>query len=285
MSTPQIQVTVPFEQGQMRLRPSHADGSVRKYIWCSKRHCNAEYELHVILRGVCTLDVEDNQHQLHAGQAVLIAPGKYHKPNSVPGDFERFSLSFSLSKGPLLSAMKQAVQQSACFNPGPEFMQYCNRFVAESERNTPFQKYAQEALLTLLAVTLTRELQLANYQAAQWEEEETPGRIDLIDNYFERHFREKNGCAALAEQLHLSKRQLDRILNAHYGMGFQEKLIQTRMDHAALLLRTTEKTVQDIIGAVGYNSVTAFYKAFRDAFHMTPQQYREHREKLTSCRK
>ena len=285
MRDPQIQVTVPFEQGQMRLRLTHADGVIHKYTWDSKRHCNAEYELHVILRGTCTLDVEDSQYQLHGGQAVLIAPGKYHKPNSVPGDFERFSLSFTLEKGPLLSAMKLAVSQCHCFDPSPELMQYCNRFVAESERKTPFQKYAQEALLTLLAVTLIRDLQLANYQAAQWEEEEIPGRIDLIDNYFERHFHEKNGSAGLAEQLHLSKRQLDRILNAHYGMGFQEKLIQTRMDHAALLLRTTEKTVQDIIGAVGYNSVTAFYKAFRDTFHMTPQEYRQHCERLTLCRK
>jgi AraC-like DNA-binding protein len=285
MKDPLIQVTVPFEQGQMRLRPSHADGSVRKYIWDSKRHCNAEYELHVILHGECTLDVEDNQYQLHGGQVVLIAPGKYHKPSSVPGEFERFSLSFTLAEGSLLSAMKQAVPQCACFAPSSEFMQYCKRFVGESERKTPFQKHAQEALLTLLAVTLIRDLQLANYQAAQWKEEETPGRIDLIDNYFERHFHEKNGCAVLAEQLHLSKRQLDRILNAHYGMGFQEKLIQTRMDHAALLLRTSDKTVQDIIGAVGYNSVTAFYKAFRDTFRMTPQQYRQHCEKMTSYKK
>ena len=285
MRVPQIQVTVPFEQGQMRLRLTHADGVIHKYTWDSKRHCNAEYELHVILRGTCTLDVEDSQYQLHGGQAALIAPGKYHKPNSVPGDFERFSLSFTLEKGPLLSAMKLAVSQCHCFDPSPELMQYCNRFVAESERKTPFQKYAQEALLTLLAVTLIRDLQLANYQAAQWEEEEIPGRIDLIDNYFERHFHEKNGAAVWAEQLHLSKRQLDRILNAHYGMGFQEKLIQTRMDHAALLLRTTEKTVQDIIGAVGDNSVTAFYKAFRDTFHMTPQEYRQHCERLTRCRK
>ena len=285
MKDPQIQVTVPFEQGQMRLRPSHADGAVRKYIWNSKRHCNAEYELHVILRGECTLDVEDRQYQIHGGQAVLIAPGKYHKPSSVPGEFARFSLSFSISEGHLLSAMKQAVPQCACFYPSSEFMQYCERFVSESERKTPFQKHAQQALLTLLAVTLMRELQLANYQAAQWEEAETPGRIDLIDNFFERNFPEKNGRAVLAEQLHLSKRQLDRILNAQYGMGFQEKLIQTRMDHAALLLRTTEQTVQDIIGAVGYNSVTAFYKAFRDAFSMTPQQYRQYCEKMTSSEK
>lgn len=285
MKDPQIQVTVSFEQGHMRLRPSHADGFVRKYVWNSKRHCNAEYELHVILRGECTLDVEDRQYQIHGGQAVLIAPGKYHKPSSVPGDFERFSLSFSVTEGMLLSAMKQAVTQCVCFRPGSDFMQYCKRFVGESERKTPFQKHAQEALLTLLAISLVRELNLASYQADQWEEAETPGRIDLIDNYFERHFSEKNGCAALAGQLHLSKRQLDRILNAHYGMGFQEKLIQTRMDHAALLLRTTDHTVQDIIGAVGYSSVTAFYKAFRDAFSMTPQQYRQHCEKMTSSGK
>ena len=271
MSKRIISFEIPFVQGRIIVE----NGSVRKHTWRSKRHCNADFELHVILHGECVLDVEDQQYPLQAGQGILIAPGKYHKPSICPGEFERFSLTLSISDGPLLQAIKEAVPQNLCFSPPATFIDLCNRIVEESAYNHPFREKAQEALLTLLAIELIRHLQLVKDITPNRQKEENLTRTDLIDNYFERCFASNSGCAALAEQLHLSTRQLDRVLKEHYGMGFKEKLIQTRMDHAALLLRTTDKRVQDIMGMVGYNSINTFYKAFRRQFSATPQQYRQ----------
>lgn len=269
---------IPFAQDWILLRLSVENGDIRKHTWHSKRHCNAEFELHVILRGESILDVEDQQYQICTGQGVLIAPGIYHKPCTCPGEFERFSLNLSISDGPLLRAMKEAVPQNLCFSPPATFVELCHRIVEESTYNHPFREKAQEALLTLLAIELIRQLRLVKNITTGLQEGESLARTDLIDNYFEHCFAQNNGCTALAEQLHLSTRQLDRVLKEHYGMGFKEKLIQTRMDRAALLLRTTDKRVQDIMEIVGYNSVNAFYKAFHKQFSVAPQQYRhQHR--------
>jgi len=111
-----------------------------------------------------------------------------------------------------------------------------------------------------------------------------PVRTDLIDSYFEQHFTQKAGLADLAEKLHLSKRQVARVLWDNYGMGFQNKLTSTRMDHAAWLLRTTNLQINQVKGAVGYVSEAAFYLAFRNHFQVTPQKYRKqflHRSDLT----
>lgn len=285
MTTQMLCYTIELGKTEVTIHSFRENDSARQYSWNSKRHCNAEYELHMILRGECSLDVEENHYQLRAGQAVVIAPGKYHRPHTELREFERFSLGFSLSEGPLLEELKRIVPQCLCFTLATDSIQYCNEMISEREYKNPFREQAQEALLTLLTISLLRNLQTASYQEPSASRQEEIERTSLIDNYFERYFAEKSGCAVLAQQLHLSTRQLDRILKDHYGMGFQEKLIHTRMDHAALLLRTTEQTVQDIIGAVGYNSVTAFYKAFRDAFSMTPQQYRQYCEKMTSSEK
>lgn len=80
---------------------------------------------------------------------------------------------------------------------------------------------------------------------------------------------------ALAEELHLSRSQLNRFLKEQYGMTFREKLLRTRLDRASWLLRHTEKPVEDIVGAVGYSSESAFFQVFRKHFGMTPEKYRK----------
>ena len=79
----------------------------------------------------------------------------------------------------------------------------------------------------------------------------------------------------MARQLYLSQRQLARLLQREYGMGYQEKLISARMDYAAMLLRTTDQSVSRIAEQVGYKSEPAFYKSFFRQHGVTPLAYRK----------
>ena len=267
--------SISFAQGEMLIYYSLENGHVQKYIWDSRRHCNAAYELHIVTRGRCTVDVEDTHIDLQAGQAILIAPGKYHEAHIHLREFERISFDFSLSSGQLADAMRETVAESAVFNPTADFMEYCDKLVLESMYKNPLREAAIHSLLTLLTVSLFRNLQLVKYTEPDKRKREELERKHLIDNYFEQNTSEMRGASALAEQLHLSNRQLNRVLKEYYGMGFQEKLMKKRMDHAALLLRTTDRSIPDVISLVGYNSQTAFYKAFSDQFGTSPQQYRK----------
>lgn len=263
-----------FDQGTIIVHLSFENGHLHRYTWRSSRHCNAEYEIHTVLKGSCILEVEDTHHNLCGGQAVLIAPGKYHKPYVQSGDFMRLSLSFSVPDSSLSSALQNTVPQSKSFSLTEDALYYCNKLITECNCKRPLQESAQHALLTLLVISLLRNLSLVKYILPAKQKQDDQERIALIDNFFERSFTGKGGSGVLANQLHLSTRQLGRILKEYYGMGFHEKLTHARMDHAALLLRTTEKHVQEIIETVGYSSATSFYKAFSKHFHTTPQQYR-----------
>ena len=99
-----------------------------------------------------------------------------------------------------------------------------------------------------------------------------------MDTYFEQHFADSAGEQVLAELLHVSRRQLVRILQEHYGMSFRQKLLCTRMDYAAWLLRTTDSPVSNICDRVGYSSEAAFFKTFRQHFGSTPNRYRKLRK-------
>ena len=245
-----------------------------EHIWDTGRHCNAEYELHIILRGCCIVEIEDLQLTMRENQAILIAPGKYHYPKVTGNEFERFSVSFTISDGALLRVFQKSIRSYCVFSITPDIFRICRNVSYESAAVNIHQQEMLTALLAQLFIHVERMLQLtqnADRTAQVFKEDSFVGKID---NFFEKNFSRHAGKAELARQLHLSERQLLRILQKLYGMGFQEKLINARMDHVSWLLRTTENSVAEIAGCVGYSSESTFFQAFKSHFEMTPQQYR-----------
>ncbi len=274
MSTKTVVYKIGLGDGELSVNLCFLNGLLLREDWRSSHHCNADYELHFILKGKCDVAVEDERHELCDGKALLISPGKYHKPEMLSPSLERLSMSFTVTESALSRALKEAVETSVTFLADEEFIWYSRKLIEEGASKKPLKDVALKSLLTLLSTSFLRILGLVSYVETADGRSEAVERTQQIDNFFSDHYAEKSGCAALAEALHVSTKQLGRILKKHYGMGFQEKLIRTRMDHAALMLRTTDARVQDIIEAVGYSSYEAFYKAFVERFGTNPQKYR-----------
>ena len=91
-------VTVGFGKEKLQLRLNE-NLHLFKDDWVCKRHSNADFELHIILKGSCDLEVDDRLFSMKAGHAVIIAPGAYHLPTPKKGAFERFTMSFALEEG------------------------------------------------------------------------------------------------------------------------------------------------------------------------------------------
>ena len=79
----------------------------------------------------------------------------------------------------------------------------------------------------------------------------------------------------VAEKLHLSGRQLSRIVKENYDCTFKELVARFRMEKAANLLVQTKMTVIDVARSVGYNSVRGFYSAFKSRYGCLPAEYRD----------
>lgn len=243
--------------------------------WNTARHCNANYELHIILKGACELDVASKTHVLEAGNAIVIAPNEYHMPHVTTEEFLRLSVPFSLSEHHLSKALRQAVPTSVIFALSPELLQLSHLILGELSGAHPFSADLLPALLTNLMVTIFRTLNVCDSSGNSSKKPVSDWRTDVIDTFFEDNMACYGTEDQLAAALHLSKRQLARVLLEHYDMNFRQKLLVTRMDHAGWLLRTTEKSIGEICGIVGYNSETTFFKNFKNHYDMTPLQYRK----------
>jgi AraC-like DNA-binding protein len=80
----------------------------------------------------------------------------------------------------------------------------------------------------------------------------------------------------LAEKMGYSQTYLSRKLKAQWNESPGKVLHRARLAEAARLLRTTRKMVMDVANEVGYQSPTAFIRAFKQAYGMSPLRYRHH---------
>ena len=243
--------------------------------WTTARHCNANYELHMILKGDCELDVAAKTHTLQAGQAIVIAPGEYHMPHVTSREFLRLSIPFSLSEHHLSKSLRQAIPTSRIFQLTPDLLRLSSSILEELQGNLAFSADLLPSLLTQLMVCLFRTLGVCDSSGNNPKKAQADWRTDVIDTFFEDNMACYGTEEQLADALHISKRQLARVLLEHYDMNFRQKLLVTRMDHAGWLLRTTEKSIGEICSIVGYNSETTFFKNFKNHYDMTQLQYRK----------
>jgi AraC-like DNA-binding protein len=94
---------------------------------------------------------------------------------------------------------------------------------------------------------------------------------DLAD----ARYWEPLGVEQLAEAAGLSRAHFSREFRAAFGESPHTYLLTRRMERAAALLRTTDRSVTDVCFSVGLQSVGSFTTSFKRTYGVTPTTYRE----------
>ena len=66
---------------------------------------------------------------------------------------------------------------------------------------------------------------------------------------------------------------ISALLPRETGKKFSELLLEKRMERAALLLRNTSLSIEEIAAMLGYSNHSNFYKAFKEYYHTSPREY------------
>ena len=89
-----------------------------------------------------------------------------------------------------------------------------------------------------------------------------------------RHFRDQAALSATLNGLGLSRRRLADLFQAAYGTTLHGCLGTLRVTEACRLLRETDLPVAQVAGEAGFDSLSAFYRAFRSGTGQSPLAYR-----------
>ena len=93
---------------------------------------------------------------------------------------------------------------------------------------------------------------------------------DLVD----ARYRDPLDVKTLARAAKLSPAHFSREFRREFGESPHQYLLMRRLERAASLLRTTDRSVADICLTVGLRSVGSFTTSFHRRFGMTPTEYR-----------
>ncbi len=90
----------------------------------------------------------------------------------------------------------------------------------------------------------------------------------------DRRFSEPLDLEILADQAHISRFHFLRLFKETYAQTPHQYLTQKRLQHAKLLLETTDLSVTRICLDVGFSSLGSFSALFRKHHGLSPAHYR-----------
>ena len=236
------------------------------------RHCNAEYELFVILDGVGKMSVADSEYELSSSDALIICPSVFHGLKEGSANFRYAVFPFDIRsfgkemQNKLYPCRRVGLSKSSCAVAGD--------IISDISSKRSFLRERTEARVTLIFSELLSDVLLLSEERDEWQVSSLT-RFSVIDDFFEKESSKYGSAELLAKRLHVSVRQLNRILLEKYGMSFRKKLMLARMDRAAWLLRTTKMPISVVSGEIGYISQNSFFKAFYSHFGTSPNKYRK----------
>ena len=97
--------------------------------------------------------------------------------------------------------------------------------------------------------------------------------------YIEDHYREALMLSDLADAFGYHKDYLSKMFNACVGCGFNHYVNLLRARYAHKLLVQSNKTLDEILAASGFQSMKTFRRAFSEHYGTTPYEFRKEREK------
>lgn len=115
------------------------------------------------------------------------------------------------------------------------------------------------------------------YAAVEEELQQLQDSADIIarvENYIREHFRENINRNDVAAIVYITPNYLSKLFRSKMGMNLREYINQIRIEEARRLLLTTNLSVSEIAGRVGYDNISYFSTVFRKQVGMSPVDWR-----------
>lgn len=103
---------------------------------------------------------------------------------------------------------------------------------------------------------------------------ESSALLDYLLNYIEHHIRDELSLGKLADFFHVSESALVKLFKSRLGISPHSYIIQRRLAQAKNLIREGQ-SLNQLYLEVGYRDYTAFFRAFKKEYGISPNQFRE----------
>lgn len=145
--------------------------------------------------------------------------------------------------------------------------------------------YSQESIKGYLYSLIIEVLRLDEERESAKRSKRISHYIQNAVNYISVHYSEDVKIGDLAESCGLSESHFRRIFVDSIGMKPVEYLNLVRIEHACMLIRKGEQSMEDICYAVGYQTPSTFNRNFKMITGISPRDFRNTTETTTPLSK
>ena len=98
--------------------------------------------------------------------------------------------------------------------------------------------------------------------------------IKKVLKYIEAHISEEISCESMANYVNMNSNYFSRLFKNEIGMSFSDYLLNKRIDVTTELLSNSDYSIEEITKAVGIESISYFYRAYKKITGNTPGDVR-----------
>lgn len=285
-NTSELPQMLSITLGDLRVNFLSSHASVSHNACESPLHIHATYEFQYVSAGTLQeLINEEHALKISSGMALLIPPNILHR-NTV-ADCTRHVFTITLqqihtketseeySEFQYYCGLLGRADQPTIVN-SPEVSYCMNRTISLS--NTPDNIHKQQSYLALMFIKMAEYVQntvkneLPRYIPSSSLFDQ---RYFVIEHYVNTKYTQKTSVSDIAELLHVSKRQADRIVLQIFGKTYATLVLERRMSIALTMLQKTDISCNEIAEKTGYGSYTGFFLAFRHYYGQSPEEMRQ----------
>lgn len=250
-------------------------------------HAHGEYEIFFVSDGVLYVHAADGVYEFERGSVVVLPPAYLHYASGA----NCFAFVFSFEqkhasgKDAYFEKFRAVFSETGVttFANADEYFYLLTEITESVYALGVGNEYRRKAALQLLFLRLLNAK--GQTSTAQAEIQENAPYLYDIANLIARRYTERLTLKDLADSLYLSERQTSRLIKKYFHTTFPRLLNARRLDIAAAMLRGTGQSVDEIRLAVGFETESGFFTAFKKRYAVTPLQYRKIRETVDNTTK
>ncbi|MCH4887271.1 helix-turn-helix domain-containing protein [Acidaminobacter sp. JC074] len=255
--------------------------------WVIDEHMHHSFEFHFCAEGDGHVYLEDDDFIVSKGQFYLTPPGKQHaQTQGLTDSYKEYCLNCNIT---LLDdnqsegfAIYEVLRKSSMAVPEcEEILKLFSKALLEAEDKAIGYQNAIKSLMTLILVEATRRLakDFTSYESKK-KFKHFDARYHEIYRYIRSNLSDHLTVAEISSHIHLSEKQLNRIVKDNTGLTVKQLMSDLRMTVCKDMLKYTNKRISEIAEETGFSSVYYFNQFFKKYESVSPTEFRKMSENL-----
>ncbi len=250
-------------------------------------HWHNAFEVGYCLEGKGQFYFEEKRYEVHAGDVFVVSHMEKHRAQSdsaMPSTFYFVKFDSSIMHGTENELLTSFIMKSRHFVNrigsdaaiAPQIGQLMHEIWNEMQRRDRAYKSMVRGLLiqvcTLLFRHFSKEMSTADWSRSLQAYNKLQPALRLIHERFSEDIRLDD----IADCLALSPSRTYHLFKETMGEGFKEYLTKIRIQDSKKQLRNPNISITEVYLSCGFQSQSAFYRAFKQVEGMTPKEYSQY---------